>query len=177
MKNITKIIVATAVAVAVTQTVHATAITGTIGFSGVAQLDGNSVTDSSEVLSWGANNVGITSGSFAGLSGSSVTFGNVPWLFSSAETSFWTVGGFTFNLLSTTVTTPVLGPSGYYSLTIFLAGTVTSSTPGLNPTAFAGSFSIQGPAVGGNGCGRGHHPNRPCDGHHWNHRFQRCCPA
>jgi hypothetical protein len=136
--------------VAITQTVHATAITGTIGFSGVAQLDGNSVTDSSEVLSWGANNVGITSGSFAGVSGS-VTFGNVPWLFTSAETSFWTVGGFTFNLLTSTVTTPILGPQGYYGLTIFLSGTVTSSNPSLSPTAFAGSFSIQDPAVGGNG--------------------------
>jgi hypothetical protein len=151
MKNITKIIAVAAVAVAISQSAKATAISGTIGFSGAAQLNGNSVTDSSEVLSWGNNNVTITSGAFTGVSGG-VTFGTVPWLFTSAESGFWSVGGFTFNLTSSTVTSPVFNPiSGYYSLTIYLAGTVVSSNPSYSATAFAGTISIQDPSANNNG--------------------------
>jgi len=149
MKNITKIIAVAAAAVAITGTVHATAITGAIAFAGSAQLNAATVSSSSEVLSWGPNSVYLATGSFAPLLGSGVTFGPVPWSFTSPLPAFWTDGGFTFNLTQSTVSTPVLGPSGYYSLTIFLAGTVTSTTPGLNPTAFAGTFAIQDPTVGG----------------------------
>jgi VPDSG-CTERM motif len=149
MKNIIKIAVVAAIAFAASQSVQATSISGTVGFSGSAQLDGSSVVNSTEVLSWANNNVTIANGNFSGLINSPVTLA-APWYFTAAQAGFWSVGGFTFNLTSSTVTAPVLNPvTGYYSLTIFLAGTVTAK--GYDNTSFTGSISIQDPAANNDG--------------------------
>jgi hypothetical protein len=153
MKNITKILAVAVAAVAISQSAHATAITGGIALSGSAVvLNGSTVQTSSEVLSWGPVTAASGTGSFSGVSGAT-TMGAVPWLFNAAESSFWSVGGFTFNLTTAIPQTPQfeVGSPGYYSETIFLAGTVSGNS--YNPTAFSGSFSIQDPATGSSGNG------------------------
>jgi hypothetical protein len=152
MKNITKIIVAAAVAVAITQSVQATPITGGIGLSGYGiTLNNANVETSTEVLNWGTITAGGGSGSLAGVSGT-VTMGAVPWLFNSSESSFWSVGGFTFNLISSVPAAAQYIGGGLYSETIYLAGTVSSTNPNFSTTAFTGLFSIQDPSSSaGNG--------------------------
>jgi hypothetical protein len=145
MKNkLALIAVVAAVAAALSPSVQAVPITGVIGFSGTAQLDGSSVGTSTQVISWGADNVtGIANGSFAGLSGSPVTLA-APWLFNSGSlSSFWAVGGFTFNLASSTV---FLNSQGF--LSILLTGTVVSGNPNFDATAFTGRVTIQDPSTG-----------------------------
>jgi hypothetical protein len=116
------------------QTIQAVPITGVIGFSGTAQLDGPTVNTSSEVLSWGGDNItGIASGSLALAS---------PWFFDSgALNNFWVVNGFTFNLTSSQIFS-----TSSKSISILLAGTVVSTIAGLDPTAFVGAFTTQDPS-------------------------------
>ncbi|HEV2694752.1 MAG TPA: hypothetical protein VG347_17790 [Verrucomicrobiae bacterium] len=54
---------------------EAVPVTGVIGFSGTAQLNGATTGTSTEILAWSPNNVtGIASGSFAGLGGGAGCF-------------------------------------------------------------------------------------------------------
>lgn len=141
-KTIITLVSIAAFAVALTQTARGVPITGIIGFSGTAQLDGQTVGTSTEVLAWHGNNItGVTSGSFAGLTGSPVILA-APWFFNSGlKNNFWTVAGFTFNLTSSSVSS-----TSAKSITIALAGTVVSSIAGLDPTAFIGNFTVQDPS-------------------------------
>jgi hypothetical protein len=135
-----------AFAVSLTQTARGVPISGVIGFSGSAQLDAPTVASSTEVLAWYGNVTGIASGSFAGLTGSTVALA-APWLFNSgAENAFWSVGGFTFNLASSSV----LSRSAT-SVTVGLVGTVVSTIAGFSPTAFTGSFTTQDPSLNNGG--------------------------
>lgn len=126
---------------------YAVPITGVIGFSGTAQLDGATVNSSSEVLSWSANNTtGLASGSFTGLTGSPVALAS-PWFFNSGVlNNFWVVNGFTFNLASSHIYS-----TSDKSISVILAGTVVSTISGLDPTAFIGNFTIQDPSATLNG--------------------------
>jgi hypothetical protein len=126
---------------------YAVPITGVIGFSGTAQLDGPTVDTSSEVLSWSGNNVtGIASGSFAGLSGSPVALAS-PWFFNSGVlNNFWVVNGFTFDLTSSHIYS-----SSSKSISVILTGTVVSTIAGLDPTSFIGDFTVQDPSASQNG--------------------------
>ena len=145
MKNTLKLIAAVAIAaVAFTQTSNAAFINGTIGFSGTAQLDGSTVGTSTQVVSWGANTVGITGGDFNSVAlGSAVALAS-PWFFNSgAINSFWAVGGFTFNLTSSSVFSNAAG-----FLSINLVGTVSGN--GFTPTALHGRVTIQDPSVANN---------------------------
>ena len=139
--RLTIIAAVAAVAMALSPSVQAIPVTGVIGFSGTAQLDGTSVGNSSEVLAWNPDNTtGISSGSFAGLTGSAVTLA-APWFFTSGPlASFWSVGGFTFNLTSSSV---VLNSGGF--LAVLLVGTVVSAN--FDTTAFIGRVTIQDPAT------------------------------
>ena len=139
------------VAVALNQSVQAVPITGVIGFSGSAVLDGSTAAGSSEVLSWGANIISLNSGTFASLDPSSTVKFASPWFFNSASlNNFWVVKdtvnnvNYTFNLSSSSVFAS--SPS---SITIYLAGTVISTALGLDPTAFTGNMTIQDPSVKG----------------------------
>jgi hypothetical protein len=142
MKNTIKLIAALAVAaIAFTQTSSATPITGTIGFSGTANLDGSSVATSSQVLSWGTNTVGITSGSFSGVPIGAVVTLIAPWSFNSgARAGFWQVAGFTFDLAGSSI----FQNSGGF-LSINLVGTVFGN--GYEVTALSGRVTIQDPSV------------------------------
>jgi hypothetical protein len=147
MKNkMLKSAVVAVVAVALAQTVQATPIGGAIAFSGGASLNTGNANTATEVISWTGVTVTSESGAFTPiLTGTPVSLQS-PWFFNSAPgyipalTSFWSVGTFTFNLLSSSIASQ----SGGF-LNVNIAGTVTSSTPGLDPTAFNGTFQVANP--------------------------------
>jgi hypothetical protein len=130
-------------ALALTQTVHAVPITGNIGFSGTANLDSSSAQTAAEVVTWGPNVVGSTSGSFVSVAiGSAVTLAPA-WFFTSGSVNnFWSVGGFTFNLTSSSIHS-----QDSLFLNDILTGTVSGN--GFTTTAFSGAFSVQNPPSDG----------------------------
>ena len=148
MKNIFKIVAATAVAVAITQTVQAVPnpINGNIGFSGTAVLDTSDANTATKVITWGTDNVvGSDSGSFVGL----VTIGDAvtllaPWSFNSTGplNNFWKVDGFTFTLNSSSIFSQVGG-----FLNVSISGTVSGN--GFDTTAFSGSLQLANPSANG----------------------------
>ena len=130
-------------ALALIQTVHAVPITGNIGFSGTANLDSGSVQTATEVASWGANVVGSTSGSFTTVTLGSLVTLTSPWSFTSGSiNSFWSVGGFTFNLISSSIHSQ----DGSF-LNVLMNGTVTGN--GFTATPYSGAFSVQNPPSDG----------------------------
>ncbi len=137
-----------AVAVALAQTVQASQITGIIQFSGSATTDGTgSTATATKVTSWISPTISANgTGSFAPtiLNGASVSVFS-PWVFNTSSTinSFWTVGAFTFQLTSSTISSVSPG-----DLSVALVGTVTSTIAGLDPTAFTGYFNLTPPTAG-----------------------------
>ena len=120
-------------------------VSGNIGFSGGAQLDTGDVNSASEVLGWVTPTVlSGASGSFSGIVGGTPVAIASPWTFNSAALApFWSVGGFTFNLLSSTIALP--SSPGF--LNVLLTGSV--SATGFDTTPFTGSFQIANPSSGG----------------------------
>ena len=144
MKNkFIKFAAVAAVAVALTQTVQAVPITGNIGFSGAVQLNSGSVQNATEALAWINTVVGATSGSFTTVAtGSSVALA-APWFFNSGVlNNFWSVGGFTFNLSSSSIYS-----QDSLFLNVVLAGTVTGNN--YDATAFSGTFQVANPPADG----------------------------
>jgi hypothetical protein len=125
---------------------HAIPITGNIGFDGTAQLDAPNVQTATEVISWIDTTVGKSSGAFAGIPiGTMVSLAS-PWTFDSGPlNNFWTVGGFTFNLLSSSGATQSIG--GILFLNVSLSGRVTGN--GFDPTDFSGTFQTANPSANG----------------------------
>lgn len=129
-------------ATAVPQVIIAASITGNIGFSGAAQLDSTSVLTATRVVSWIDNTVRASSGDFASIAADTSVAMAANWNFNSgAVNNFWTVGGFTFNLASSTATL-----NGQF-LDVALNGTVTGN--GYSPTAFYGTFQTANPSANG----------------------------
>jgi hypothetical protein len=144
MKNKLAIIAAVAVVtVAFTQTTQAVPVTGNIGFSGAVQLNSGSVQTATEANAWFDTVVNATSGSFTTVAnGSAVTLAT-PWAFTSGPISgFWSVGGFNFDLISSTVHSQ----DGLF-LNVVLNGTVTAN--GFDATAFSGTFQVANPSANG----------------------------
>jgi hypothetical protein len=143
MKNIFKIVAAAAVAVVLTQAAQAVPISGNIGFSGSAVLNTGNANSAAEVVSWGTNVVNSESGSFLSIPLNSGVILASPWTFNSGVlNNFWTIGGFTFNLSSSSVFSQVGG-----FLNVILNGTVSGN--GFDATAFSGSFQVSNPAADG----------------------------
>ena len=128
------------------QQAQATAIQGNINFAGGVQFDTNSLATATQVTTWFDvfNNAGFTSvapggtGNFAGiLPGTQATMAQ-PWIFtpSTATPGLWSVGGFTFDLLTSTVVTQNVN-----FLTITGSGIVSGN--GFAPTNMDWSFSTQ----------------------------------
>jgi len=156
MKKMMKFAGVAALALALSQTLQATTISGNIGFTGGAVLNGSSAANATGVTSWISPVVNLVSGSFATIPTTPsptvpVTFA-APWSFNSGASPFWTVtyGGetFIFNLLASSITaqggTP--GVSGF----VIVNGTGTVSGSGnitYAPTAMSWSFTSQDPAV------------------------------
>jgi hypothetical protein len=114
MKNITKTILAVLAAVTSafsTHEVQAVEINGTIDFAGSVMFDTSNLDNANLVVEWrdifgnaGFSNVAAFNGSFVGFVnlGDQATMAT-PWAFTMATPGLWSVGGFTFDLMSATV--------------------------------------------------------------------------
>ena len=143
VKSIVRLVSVAAVAFALTPALQATSITGAMSFDGGVKLNTSSTATATDVSSWVSPALDLPStGSFAGVkSGTAVKFDTSPWSFStsSAISDFWSVGGFTFQLLSSTITsqggTP--GVSGF----VVVSGTGLVSANGYAPTPMTWDFT------------------------------------
>ncbi len=146
-----------AVVMAFALTLQATAITGALAFRGQASFNNSSPGNSTQVTSWTSVYVSGDSGTFAapspfGIStgpAALVSFASGSWNFdtSTSINNFWSIGGFTFQLLSSFVVsqggTP--GVSGF----VVVDGTGIVSGHGYTPTTMSWSFTCQDIGSGG----------------------------
>jgi len=118
-------------------------ITGNIGFSGLVQLDTTDAATATSAVSWQQEIVGSDSGDFNGIPHGTAVALAAPWSFNSGPISdFWSVGGFTFNLASSSIS----GTRGRF-LDVVLTGTVTGN--GFEDTTFTGTFQVANPSADG----------------------------
>jgi hypothetical protein len=146
MKNIIKLAAVVAVAMTLAQSTQAIPIpiTGNIGFSGIGNLNTGDANTASQVSTWSSMNPDAFSGTFlsAGSLTPGVTLATFPsaWNFNSgAIPSFWSVGGFTFNLTSSTV---VFDAGGF--LNISLTGVMQFA--GFSDTPYNGAIQFHNPS-------------------------------
>jgi len=153
MQNLTKTLLALLAAGLVitalsTHEAQATNINGTIDFAGAARFDSSHLDAATKVIRWrdvngnlGFSNVAATSGDFSGIPLGSLTAMATPWIFTAATPGLWSVAGFTFNLLSSTV---VMQTSTFLNI----SGIGIVSGNGFDPTEGAWAFTSQN--AGGN---------------------------
>jgi hypothetical protein len=126
---------------------QATQITGNITLFGTATLNGNANTATMVPVYHGFGGTGSpfvasADGSFTGLDGLAVTF-TAPWSFNSGPVAnFWSVGGFAFNLIASSITF-----QGGGSLIVDGTGTITGN--GFDATAASWHFTTQNPRARG----------------------------
>jgi hypothetical protein len=151
MKNLTKTILAVLAigfisCALFSQQAQATAIQGNTNFAGSVQFNTNSLATATQVTSWFdiLNNAGFTSvapggtGDFAGIpAGTQATMAQ-PWIFnpSTPTPGLWSVGGFTFDLLTSTIVTQ-------NAQFLSISGTGIVSGNGFDPTNMEWSFTSQ----------------------------------
>src|ERR1700722_4180996 len=144
--NWIKVAAAVTAIVCFTGVVQAIPITGNIGFSGTADLNSGSVNTASAVVAngWANTLVGSDSGSFGFIPTlTPVIMTSSQWNFvSGALPSFWSVGGFTFNLISSSIFS-----QGGGFLNVLLSGTVSGNLYDVTP--FSGSFQVSDPSTNG----------------------------
>jgi hypothetical protein len=143
-KTLLKYLGVAALAFAVSSTASAALINGAITFSGGATLDADDVGDATGVTGWVNAVVESRSGDFASytLVGDSVSLVS-PWSFNSgAIAAFWTVGGFTFDLTSSSVI--FQGANA-----VVVEGTGILKGNGFQDTNGSWSFSTQDPDANG----------------------------
>jgi hypothetical protein len=145
-KNWIKKIAAAAAVVCAAGIAQATPITGNIGFSGAVDLNSTTANAATAATAWFNTVAASPSGSFVGTvnNGDAVSMtGATPWSFNSGPlASFWSVDGFTFNLISSSIYSQVGG-----FLNVSLVGTVIGN--GYTATAFNGTFQVADPASSG----------------------------
>ena len=120
------------------QQASATLMTGNISFSAQLEYDTGDLNTGNAVTRWGTTKVQAADGSFGGIAqGTAATFGG-PWNFdpSTPLAGLWSVGGFTFDLLTSSIVN-----QGGGLLTISGTGIITSTNQGFQPTAATWSFS------------------------------------
>ena len=128
------------------QQAQATTINGTIQFAGSVAFNTHSLATASRVNTWfdingnaGFSSVAAgNSGDFAGIAAGTQATMAQPWTFnpSTPTPGLWSVGGFTFDLLSSTIVTQ---NASFLSIT----GTGVVSGNGFTPTAMDWSFTTQ----------------------------------
>ena len=127
------------------QALPAVLIQGNIQFGGEVAFDTNSLATATRVVTWfdvfhnaGFSSVTSATGSFAGIAPGTSAAMAQPWIFnpSTPTPGLWSVGGFTFDLLSSTVVTQ-------NASTLVIEGTGTVSGNGFDPTAMDWSFTTQ----------------------------------
>jgi hypothetical protein len=114
-------------------------ITGSISMGGVAYLNSSDLAAATTVTNWGTVLVNGVNGDFSSsVSAYTSVSMAVPWIFipSTATPNLWSVGGFTFSLVSDSVT-----ESGD-SLDILGFGTISSTNSAYASTAFEWNVSI-----------------------------------
>ena len=115
-----------------------------IRFSGAVDLNSTTANAATAATAWFNTVAASPSGSFVGTvnNGDAVSMsGATPWSFNSgALANFWSVDGFTFNLISSSIYSQVGG-----FLNVSLAGTVVGN--GFTATAFNGTFQVADPAA------------------------------
>ena len=127
------------------QQAQASPINGDIQFAGEVQFDTNSLATATRVVTWfdvfhnaGFSSVTSGTGDFAGIApGTQATMGQ-PWIFnpSTPTPGLWSVGGFTFDLLSSTIMTQ-------NASTLVIDGTGIVSGNGFDPTVMDWMFTTQ----------------------------------
>jgi hypothetical protein len=152
MKNLPKTILAVLATSFVScalfsQQAQATQMTGNITLFGTATLNGNANTATMVTAYHGLGGMGSpfvasADGSFTGLDGLAVTFTTPSSFNSGAVASFWSVGGFVFNLISSSITVQAGG-----SLIVDGIGTITGN--GFDVTAGSWHFTTQNPSARG----------------------------
>ena len=124
------------------QQAQAVPIRGVITFAGGVTLDTDTVTTANQVTTWLDQNLAMptvqsASGSFSGLDGQTATFA-FPWSFNSGPIAgFWTVGGFTFNLIASSIVSQM--GDGFLAV----SGTGTISGNGFAATFSNWLFTVQ----------------------------------
>lgn len=128
---------------------QAVPITGDITFDGGVTLNTASAGTATEVTSWtGAGGVGMPTvvsadGSFSGIAGGTSVAFSSPWFFDSGPVAdLWSVGGFTFNLTSSSIVA-----QGGYPAGVLVDGIGSVSGNGLDSEAMTWSFSTQDPGA------------------------------
>lgn len=126
---------------------QAALVTGTITFYGLALVNNGSGGNETAVDSWGAVTNYGGSGSFATVPavGAAISFAPGIWKFgqSTAIPNFWTAGGFSFELVNSSVTIDEQN----FELVGF--GNAVISGNGYTPTVCSGYFQFTDPTVGG----------------------------
>jgi hypothetical protein len=113
-------------------------IVGSIDFGGVVTYDTTSLATAARVNIWNSSFVLQDSGDFSSISPGTHSTMAAPWIFNPSTNTpgLWSVGGFTFNLSSATITTQTAN-----FLNISGVGTITSTTQGLDPTPGVWTFN------------------------------------
>ena len=142
-----------AVAFVLIQTIQAVPVTGAIGFTGAVTYNTSSAGTASQVTSWVAPTmVNLSSGAFAGLNGSIATFSGSVWNFNTILpiNNFWAVGGFSFQLLSSSITAQGGTPGINGFVVVNGTGIVTGpANSNYDPTTLSWSFTSQDPFIQG----------------------------
>lgn len=119
-------------------------INGGITFTGGVTLDTGSASTATQVLTWQNTEVESLDGDFAGFvaAGDAATF-TAPWTFNSgAHAALWQVGGFTFDLIGSSIAFQGMG-------SVIVSGTGTISGNGFDPTDGVWRFTTQNPSADG----------------------------
>jgi len=135
------IVVCLALTLATCQATVAAPVTGSVTISGTVQLDNTNLNFATVVLEW-TNTVAGATGAFASAANKPVVFSPNAWSFNSGPvTNLWSVGGLTYDLVSSTVQA-----DGGGFLNVTLNGSIYGN--GFARTACMGSFSAYFPYLG-----------------------------
>ena len=122
---------------------QAVPVAGNITFKGGATLDTGDVATANAVSTWLNPAVQSADGSYSGIAVYTAVTMGTPWVFDPGgpRLGLWSVGGFTFNLTSSTIV--------HQSATgILVSGVGTVSAAGFDNTNASWNFSTQSPGAG-----------------------------
>jgi len=145
MKSLSKTLLAVLATGVLSCAVFSQQLNGDIQFAGETHFDTNSLATATRVVTWfdvfhnaGFSSVTSGTGDFAGIApGTQATMAQ-PWIFnpSTPTPGLWSVGGFSFDLLTSTVVTQNAG-------TLVITGSGIVSGNGFDPTNMDWSFTTQ----------------------------------
>ena len=149
MKLVSKIGAALFAAFVLSSTASAVRINGVIGFTGGASLNNANLSLATQVVEWDTTIVNVLhTGDFAGISTGTAVMLAKPWDLTTAApgiVDFWKVGGFSFDLTSST---RYYDSSGLGFLSACGYGWIKKA--GFEATEGTWSFSTQNPGAGAN---------------------------